>query len=345
MEQKKPRRYQGGKVRQIRMDYTGIVTALILLLLITALMIGCVVARKKAANEPVVPPTEDVSSEAVSSESSESSSESSESKLEYKKMSAADLKKGDLILINREHLYNAADAEGITNVRSGRMTDIQENSWALPIGDKALQALEAMQTGMKLALQDQMVLLVNAGYRTAEDQQKLIDEYTKENGEDYVKNYVAPVGGSEHHSDLAADISFYDLAKKKVHATTSDNAAAHYSWILANSRNYGLVLRYTADKQDVTGYGPESWHFRYVGIPHATYMAENHLALEEYLEAVKEYSYGNRLTVENGENAWEIYYVALDTNADETPVPVPQTGSYEISGNNSDGFIVTVKVK
>ena len=346
MEQQKKRRYQGGKVRQIRQDYTGLITLLVLLLLVAGLMIGCVIARKTAENDP--PTTSeiaDTSKKATSSGEADTSSPEPEKNWENLALTESNLKKGDLILVNRNFSYDSVNADCVTTVRSGRMTEIQENEWGIPIGDTMLAALESMQSGMMQEMNDRMVFLVNAGFRTAEDQQKLIDYYTEENGKEYVDTYVAPVGGSEHHTMLAADISFYDLAKGKVHATTSDNTAAHYSWVLANCQNYGLILRYTVDKQEVTGYGAESWHFRYVGIPHATYMNANGLALEEYIEEVKKYSFSERLTVENGEQAWEIYYVAKDPNAAETQVPVPKNASYQVSGNNCDGFIVTVKVK
>ena len=57
-----------------------------------------------------------------------------------------------------------------------------------------------------------------------------------------------------------------------------------YAWLTENAWRYGFILRYPPEKADVTGIGYESWHFRYVGIPHAWYMQENNLCLEEYLD-------------------------------------------------------------
>ena len=51
----------------------------------------------------------------------------------------------------------------------------------------------------------------------------------------------------------------------------------------AHCAEYGFILRYPKDKQDVTGIIFEPWHFRYVGVEIATYIMQNGLTLEEYL--------------------------------------------------------------
>ena len=45
---------------------------------------------------------------------------------------------------------------------------------------------------------------------------------------------------------------------------------------------YGFILRYPEDKTDVTQYGYESWHIRYVGKEAATKIYKNNWTLEEY---------------------------------------------------------------
>ncbi len=47
---------------------------------------------------------------------------------------------------------------------------------------------------------------------------------------------------------------------------------------------YGFILRFAKDKQEITGITYEPWHYRYVGVEHARYMTEHNLCLEEYLE-------------------------------------------------------------
>ncbi len=57
-----------------------------------------------------------------------------------------------------------------------------------------------------------------------------------------------------------------------------------YDWLVENSYKYGFVLRYPADKEDITGVEYQPWRFRYVGRTHAKKMHELNLCLEEYVE-------------------------------------------------------------
>ena len=55
-------------------------------------------------------------------------------------------------------------------------------------------------------------------------------------------------------------------------------------WLSEHAAEYGFVLRYPQDKQEVTGIIYESWHYRFVGKTHAKLMKESGLCLEEYLQ-------------------------------------------------------------
>ena len=52
--------------------------------------------------------------------------------------------------------------------------------------------------------------------------------------------------------------------------------------MLDNAYKYGFVLRYPKDKEDITGYDFEAWHFRYVGVDIAKYIYENNITYDEY---------------------------------------------------------------
>ena len=62
---------------------------------------------------------------------------------------------------------------------------------------------------------------------------------------------------------------------------------ALYQWMYAHCQDYGFILRYPADKQDITGVMYEPWHFRYVGKEAAAYIMGNGLCLEEFLDLYK----------------------------------------------------------
>ena len=90
-------------------------------------------------------------------------------------------------------------------------------------------------------------------------------------------------GTSEHQLGLCADITdkFYEVKTKELEKT------ALYQWMYAHCQNYGFILRYPADKQDITGVMYEPWHFRYVGKEAAAYIMGNGLCLEEFLDLYK----------------------------------------------------------
>ncbi|MBP3269014.1 MAG: D-alanyl-D-alanine carboxypeptidase family protein, partial [Ruminococcus sp.] len=120
-----------------------------------------------------------------------------------------------------------------------------------------------------------------------------------------------------------------------------------YAWINENCYKYGFIERYKEDKTELTQIQPEPWHFRYVGLPHAYYITKNNLCMEEYISMLSQYVYGEHhleFTDENG-NGYEVYYVPADMGADNTNIPVPAGKKYDISGNNIDGFIVTLYKK
>ena len=120
-----------------------------------------------------------------------------------------------------------------------------------------------------------------------------------------------------------------------------------YSWIFSHMSSYGYIQRYPADKTDKTGVkDPHPYSaIRYVGVPHAAYMTENGLCLEEYLDLLKaQYTFGQgMLEYKVNEQSFRIYYVPASRVGD-TDIPVPTNRTFDISGNNVDGFIVTVQM-
>ena len=57
--------------------------------------------------------------------------------------------------------------------------------------------------------------------------------------------------------------------------------------LAAIAPQYGFVLRYPDGKSNITGVNFENWHFRYVGVENAQYMAKHQLVLEEYIQLLK----------------------------------------------------------
>ena len=120
-----------------------------------------------------------------------------------------------------------------------------------------------------------------------------------------------------------------------------------YSWLFDHMANYGFIVRYPSNKAEVTGVDCGYTAIRYVGVPHAAYMKERDLCLEEYLDELRSqhnFFGGVLLEIATSEQTYHVYYVAADPTAATTRIPVPKTGSYEVSGNNTDGYIVTAVI-
>lgn len=148
-------------------------------------------------------------------------------------------------------------------------------------------------------------------------------------------------GIAERASGLSLDLGVLDEATGSHTAFTGEGT---YSWIPQHAADYGYVVRYPAGKEDKTGQTALPSHYRFVGVPHASYMAQQNLCLEEYLELVREHTWdGEHLTYAAAGSNYEVYYVPADTAAEATEVPYPAGTEPQISGDNVGGFIVTVK--
>ena len=127
---------------------------------------------------------------------------------------------------------------------------------------------------------------IREAYRTYADQERIFNNYVNKYMEDgrtrasavsATRQTVADPGTSEHHSGLAFDLN----------ATNTSDAfvdTAQYVWLTRHCWDYGFIIRYTDEKEDVTGFLGEEWHYRYVGVEHARKIHEMGMCLEEYVE-------------------------------------------------------------
>lgn len=108
--------------------------------------------------------------------------------------------------------------------------------------------------------------------------------------------------------------------------------ANYYDWFLANCHKYGYIH---------TGNTSNYSTFRYIGIPHASYIYNNSLSFESYLSLIRSKTADDRLvTVDANGNEWWIYYVQA-ADGESTDVKV-FGNSYSVCGDNLGGFIVSV---
>jgi len=119
-----------------------------------------------------------------------------------------------------------------------------------------------------------------------------------------------------------------------------------YTWLAEHAADYGFVLRYPEGKEnyfDETVTERRTATFRYVGLPAAAYMRENGLCLEEFLQEIKAYRIDNMLNITAGGKTYSMYYTQANTADTVTNFYLPSDdASYDVSGNNMDGFIITI---
>lgn len=123
-------------------------------------------------------------------------------------------------------------------------------------------------------------LTAYSGYRTYEYQKGLFNRYVDKNGYDEAVMYSAKPRHSEHETGLAYDIGGSD---QSFWLEESFEDTEEGIWLRENAHRFGYILRYPKGKTDITGYIYEPWHFRYIGIEHATNVYERDITLEEYL--------------------------------------------------------------
>lgn len=130
--------------------------------------------------------------------------------------------------------------------------------------------------------------LICSSYRSVERQEELFaaeaemfaaQGYSEEEARSLAAAQVALPRTSEHHTGLALDI--VDANDQILDDKQADTPAQ--KWLMENCFNYGFILRYPAEKQDITGIIYEPWHYRYVGEEAAREIHSRGLCLEEYL--------------------------------------------------------------
>lgn len=129
---------------------------------------------------------------------------------------------------------------------------------------------------------------LDSARRSVADQQRIMDDFTKEYGADYAAKTVAKPGYSEHHTGLALDLYLIIDGKDVVLNEEMVKYPEIWAKIHAKIADYGFILRYLEDKEYITGYGYEPWHLRYIDdVQKAKEITSKGLTFEEYLGAVK----------------------------------------------------------
>lgn len=177
----------------------------------------------------------------------------------------------ELILVNRSHPIPKGYDVKLTQLRNNQSVD-----------SRIYPSLQKMFDDMRAA---GLTPIISSSYRTTEKQQSLLDEkiaayqkegHSRKEAEKLAKEWVAIPGTSEHQLGLAVDITSTDR--------NTQEPSIIWEWLMKNSYNYGFILRYPEDKEQITNTIYEPWHYRYVGKTAAKEIYERRICLEEYLQ-------------------------------------------------------------
>lgn len=321
------KRRRKGKLRYDRVISVGVLFLVLIVMLVSCIK-GCsdnessVESPESSRSESEVVEDSEVAESSGEESSSEPATENTDStslKLEY-----SDVNKGDLILVNKTYEYKFDEELDIIDIYSHRNDYYSVSYNNIMLESNVLNQLNAMMEAYYKATENTDIRVIEA-YRQ------------KEGGQD------TKVTDSRNNI-----YSEYNTARTFELGSFPKNGSSYYlldegvySWIYENCKNYGFILRYPVSKDLITGMPSSTYTFRYVGVPHAIYISQNNLTLEEYIESIKAYTKDKPLKVTDGTKNYDIYYVQANVE-NTTEVIVPSGGAYTISGNNVDGFIVTV---
>ena len=252
------------------------------------------------------------------------------------KIEESQLHCGELILVNNQNecLIDGTDLLGIMENKNDtyKTADYLEQ-----LNRVALNHLNTMMSDF-YNFAGATDVYVSCGYRSRETQQSIFDNTVATSGLEHAQKYVNKPGFSEHQTGYAFDFALLTQDGQILEFT----GEGEYAWIKENCAKYGYILRYSEMTEDVTGISAETWHFRYVGQPHAEYIMSKGIALEAYLTTLeKDHSKDNPLELKCTDGS--TYYTYYEKLGDDNTINVPKNKGYSISGDNNKGIIVTYK--
>ena len=147
------------------------------------------------------------------------------------------------------------------------------------------EAADALNDLFEAAEKIGHMLYVKSSYRSYQTQNTMyanrMEKYGKDDG------VVAKPGTSDHQTGLGVDVLNREWANREG-MTPEFGETAEARWMESNCADYGFIIRYLPEKQEITNIIYEPWHLRFVGIPVAQYIMNNRLSLEEFAEEYRQ---------------------------------------------------------
>lgn len=186
----------------------------------------------------------------------------------YTDVKQTDTSKDELILVNKyNQLPKDYAPEDLTDI------SVQYCYGDNEVSNEVYQKYISMYNAAK---EEDLYLIITSAFRDYEFQDQLWNQYAKSQGEEWADSVAARAGHSEHQTGLTLDIVTYNSNMNDFENTDE------FKWLQKHAHEYGFIMRYPKDKEDITGYDYESWHYRYVGVETATKIHELGITYDEY---------------------------------------------------------------
>lgn len=289
-----------------------LIFALIVVTILVMIILAILIFKKVLGTEQQPNETDNTPSTSDTVDTSETSEPPVVSAGVSVPVAKTEVQKGSLVLIDSEHSYTV-NTVSLKNIKNSRTPFYNEA--------KGYNVYSYYTKDDTPELEEKALAALNS----------LCDAFYAATGNNdlYVKN-AYDASSQKHSTGYAVDLGIYTL-EYVLYSLDDAKFADIYDWFFDNYHKYGFVIDSDAD---------HSFCFRYVGVPHAYYMYENNIGLKEYLALVQREPLA--FTIHNGDK-YEVSYV--HATGDVVNITVPSAESeYEISGDNMEGIIVTVKV-
>lgn len=241
-----------------------------------------------------------------------------------------DMYRGNLILINKKYPIRINEQEIINNLVA---VDNKYNKHL--VNKNTAKVLRNILN--KINSEDNIVPV--SGFRSKQEQIDLYRNSVREHGLKFTQKFVAKPDESEHQSGMAIDLG---ENKNNIDFICPDFPYdGIFKEFREEAKKAGFIERYKEGKENITGISKEPWHFRYVGCPHSVIIEEKGFALEEYHDFIRKYtSVDNSYKYKYKNKLVQLFFIR--STADIQELHVEDDFKYEVSGNNHDGFIITL---
>lgn len=233
--------------------------------------------------------------------------------------SDAAVKNGSLAVVKPESGYPVIDQSKILNIYAKRQNkDYGLSNTSLVLYEDALLNIDKFIAGFYQQVPANG-LIIDKGYTVSD-----------------------AIVSTEPTVDLTTGYS----VKFAINGTSFKFSDTEFGYLRDQAYRYGVIQRYPEGKSVYTGHDIDNTVYRYVGLAHSLYMNHYMYSLEEYIDKIKTEKVIEYKSELEANVAYVIYYVPCENESGTTYVPLPTNEgcTYSVSGDGSDGFIVTVKM-